>query len=186
MWCVCTIKRLIQNQFMIRFRWMNPTFIRVIAHRQGCRLVSSYRTFLSCLVCSQSTDSEPVYDQPNLYQSRYSDSEHDRASSASPPASDDIYSEVQPDDNTTDEHLVRPSFVRTRRDLYKGKHCSRLILYLYLRKYAGITLSSCLLFHLCIARVSVCLDFVWKMSSKSQNVANQTLHYGSFSSWVDR
>ena len=111
-----------------------------------------------CLVCSQSTDSEPVYDQPNLYQSRYSDSEHDRASSASPPASDDIYSEVQPDDNTTDEHLVRPSFVRTRRDLYKGKHCSRLILYLYLRKYAGITLSSCLPFHLCICQ-GVCMSW---------------------------
>lgn len=64
---------------------------------------------------SQSTDSEPVYDQPNLYQSHYSDSEHERASSASPPATDDIYCEVQ-----SQEQLVKPSFVFTRRNINKG------------------------------------------------------------------
>ncbi|PVD34051.1 hypothetical protein C0Q70_05313 [Pomacea canaliculata] len=64
---------------------------------------------------SQSTDSEPVYDQPNLYQSHYSDSEHERASSASPPATDDIYCEVQ-----SQEQLVKPSFVFTRRNINKA------------------------------------------------------------------
>ncbi|KAK7491424.1 hypothetical protein BaRGS_00017253 [Batillaria attramentaria] len=78
-----------------------------------------YQTAKSSTSNSQSTDSEPVYDQPNLYQSHYSDSEHERASSASPPASDEIYSEVQLQDEAGSEYLVRPSFVRTQRNVYK-------------------------------------------------------------------
>ncbi|XP_076471931.1 rho GTPase-activating protein 190-like isoform X2 [Babylonia areolata] len=88
----------------------------------------TYPTAKSSTSNSQSTDSEPVYDQPNLYQSRYSDSDQDGASSASPLASDEIYSEVNPPDcppappphpADTPEHLVRPSYVRTRRDVCK-------------------------------------------------------------------
>lgn len=63
---------------------------------------------------SHSTDSEPVYDQPNLYQSHYSDSEHDRGSSVSPAASEDIYAEVHPED------CSRSTLDHTGRDLYKG------------------------------------------------------------------
>ncbi|XP_055899613.1 rho GTPase-activating protein 35-like isoform X3 [Biomphalaria glabrata] len=69
---------------------------------------------------SNSTDSEPVYDQPNLFHSQYSDSDHeaDRGSSVSPPPADEeIYSEVNIP-NSNGEHLVRPSFVKTRKNIY--------------------------------------------------------------------
>ncbi|KAK0060412.1 rho GTPase-activating protein 190-like isoform X4, partial [Biomphalaria pfeifferi] len=71
---------------------------------------------------SNSTDSEPVYDQPNLFHSQYSDSDHeaDRGSSVSPPPADEeIYSEVNIP-NSNGEHLVRPSFVKTRKNIYAG------------------------------------------------------------------
>ncbi|XP_005097825.1 rho GTPase-activating protein 35 isoform X2 [Aplysia californica] len=70
---------------------------------------------------SNSTDSEPVYDQPNLFHSRYSDSDHeaDRGSSVSPPpgANEEIYSEVIIPNG---EHLVKPSVVKARKNVYAG------------------------------------------------------------------
>ncbi|KAH9518727.1 hypothetical protein Btru_006096 [Bulinus truncatus] len=71
---------------------------------------------------SNSTDSEPVYDQPNLFQSQYSDSDHeaDRGSSVSPPpANEDIYSEANIP-SLNGEYLVKPSFVKTRKNVYAG------------------------------------------------------------------
>jgi len=67
---------------------------------------------------SNSTDSEPVYDQPNLYHSHYSDSDHDRGSSVSPPPQgEEIYSEPI---ITNGEHLVKPSYVKARKNIYAG------------------------------------------------------------------
>ncbi|XP_071104673.1 rho GTPase-activating protein 190-like isoform X3 [Haliotis cracherodii] len=68
--------------------------------------------------CQSTEDSEPLYDQPNLYQGRYpSDSDHERASSTSPvPSGEDIYAEVGPQSNG--EHLVRPSYVKTRQHMH--------------------------------------------------------------------
>ncbi|XP_067656081.1 rho GTPase-activating protein 190-like isoform X5 [Haliotis asinina] len=70
--------------------------------------------------CQSTEDSEPLYDQPNLYQGRYpSDSDHERASSTSPvPSGEDIYAEVGPQSNG--EHLVRPSYVKTRQHMHAG------------------------------------------------------------------
>ncbi|CAL1547999.1 unnamed protein product [Lymnaea stagnalis] len=72
---------------------------------------------------SNSTDSEPVYDQPNLFHSHYSDSDHepDRGSSVSPPpAPEEIYSEVIIP-NMNGEHLVKPSYVKARNNVYAGE-----------------------------------------------------------------
>jgi Rho GTPase-activating protein 5 len=69
---------------------------------------------------SNSTDSEPVYDQPNLFHSHYSDSDHeaDRGSSVSPPPTgEEIYSEVIPNG----EHLVKPSYVKARKSVHAGE-----------------------------------------------------------------
>ncbi|XP_050409966.1 rho GTPase-activating protein 190 isoform X3 [Patella vulgata] len=64
---------------------------------------------------SQSTeDSEPIYDQPIHPNPYHSDSDRERASSTSPPPPEDIYSEVS-DAVPNGEHLVRPSFVKSRR-----------------------------------------------------------------------
>ncbi|XP_067656083.1 rho GTPase-activating protein 190-like isoform X7 [Haliotis asinina] len=82
---------------------------------------NTYHTTKSSTSNSQSTeDSEPLYDQPNLYQGRYpSDSDHERASSTSPvPSGEDIYAEVGPQSNG--EHLVRPSYVKTRQHMHAG------------------------------------------------------------------
>ncbi|BFZ15995.1 hypothetical protein BsWGS_19034 [Bradybaena similaris] len=78
----------------------------------------SYHTHKSST--SNSTDSEPVYDQPNLFHSHYSDSDHDadRGSSVSPPPTvEEIYSEVIIPNG---EHLVKPSYVKARKNVYAG------------------------------------------------------------------
>jgi len=79
---------------------------------------------------SQSTeDSEPVYEQPISFERCHSDSEAERASSASPPfcdspyntVTDDVYSEISPRDT---DHLIKPSqgsHVKSRRNMYAGK-----------------------------------------------------------------
>ena len=89
-----------------------------------------------------STDSEPVYDQPNQYHTHYSDSDHeaDRGSSVSPPpphlamgsrghqavARDEgIYSEVILPGTINGgggDQLVKPSFVKARKNVYAGMY----------------------------------------------------------------
>ena len=71
-------------------------------------------------------DSEPVYDQLHLDRCQ-SDSEGDRASSASPPncdnpystvAGEEVYSEIAPRDT---EQLLKSSQVKSRRNMYAGE-----------------------------------------------------------------
>ncbi|GFR73478.1 rho GTPase-activating protein [Elysia marginata] len=89
---------------------------------------------------SNSTDSEPVYDQPNLFHTHYSDSDHEaeRGSSVSPPpphpslgrgqqarggGDEEIYSEViMPGtvNGSGGDQLVKPSFVKARKNVYAG------------------------------------------------------------------
>ncbi|GFN96257.1 rho GTPase-activating protein [Plakobranchus ocellatus] len=88
---------------------------------------------------SNSTDSEPVYDQPNLFHTHYSDSDHeaDRGSSVSPPpphlalgrahhvgrGDEEIYSEVTfpgTINGSGGDQLVKPSYVKSRKNVYAG------------------------------------------------------------------
>lgn len=68
-----------------------------------------------------------MYDQPNLFQSQYSDSDHEaeRASSMSPPpVNEEVYSEAIIPNG---ENLVRPSFLRSKRTVYPGKYLESYI-----------------------------------------------------------
>ena len=72
---------------------------------------------------SQSTDSEPVYDQLNLDPRCHSDSDGERLSSGcgdSPyntQGEEQVYSEIVPPDT---DQLIKPSHVKSRRSMYAG------------------------------------------------------------------